>query len=36
MSILENASLMGVKIQKIMFQALELFKSKGGGDRPPD
>ena len=36
MSILENASLMGVKIPKILLQALELFKGKGGGDKPPD
>ena len=36
MSILENASLMGVKIPKIMLQALELFKGKGGDDHPPD
>ena len=36
MSILENASLMGVKIPKILLQALELFKGKGGGDHPPD
>ena len=36
MSVLENASLMGVKIPKILLHALELFKSKGGNDHPPD
>ena len=36
MSILENASLMGVKIPKILLQALGLFRNKGGGDHPPD
>ena len=36
MSILENASLMGVKIPGILLQALELFKGKGGGGHPPD
>ncbi len=36
MSVLENASLMGVKISKILLHALELFKSKGGNDQPPD
>ncbi len=36
MSILENASLMGVKIPRILLQALELFKGKGGDDHPPD
>ena len=30
MSILENAAALGVPIPKIMLQALELFKSKGG------
>ena len=35
MSILENASLMGVKIPKIMLQALELFKGKDGDGEPP-
>ncbi len=36
MSILENASLMGVKIPRILLQALELFKGKGGGDKQSD
>ena len=36
MSILENAAEMGVPIPKIMTQALELFKGKGGSDHPPD
>ena len=36
MSILENAAEMGVPIPKIMTQALELFKVKGGSDHPPD
>ena len=36
MSILENASLMGVKIPQILLQALELFRNKGGGKEPPD
>ena len=36
MSVLENASLMGVKIPKILLHALELFKSKGGNDHSPD
>ena len=35
MSILENASLMGVKIPRILLHALELFKGKDGGDHPP-
>ena len=33
MSILEIAAAMGVPIPKIMLQALELFKGKGGGDK---
>ena len=33
MSILENAAAMGVPIPKILLQALELFKGKGGGDQ---
>ena len=36
MSILENAAEMGVPIPKLMMQALELFKGKGGSDHPPD
>ena len=36
MSILENAAAMGVPIPKIMLQALELFKGKGGGDQTND
>ena len=36
MSVLENAAEMGVPIPKLMMQALELFKGKGGSDHPPD
>ena len=36
MSIRENAAEMGVPIPKLMTQALELFKGKGGSDHPPD
>lgn len=36
MSILENAARMGVPVPKILLQALELFKSKGGDQHPPD
>ena len=35
MSILENAAKMGVPIPKILLNALELFRSKGGEDNPP-
>lgn len=35
MSILENAAKMGVPIPKILLTALELFRSKGGDDKPP-
>ena len=33
MSVLENAAAMGVPIPKVLLQALELFKSKGGPDQ---
>ena len=37
MSIIENAATMGVPIPKAMISALELFRSKGGGNgKPPD
>ena len=37
MSVLENAAAMGVPIPKVLLQALELFKRKGGNDdHPPD
>ena len=36
MSILENAAAMGIPIPKILLQALELFRGKGGSDHPPD
>ena len=37
MSILENAAAMDVPIPKILLQALELFRTNGGGrDKPPD
>lgn len=37
MSVLENAAAMGVPIPKVLLQALELFKRKGGSDdHPPD
>ncbi len=36
MSILENAAAMGVPIPNVLLQALDLFKSKGGGGEPPD
>ena len=36
MSVLENAAAMGVPIPKVLLQMLELFKAKGGSDRPPD
>jgi len=37
MSILENAAAMGVPIPKILLQALEIFRAKGGVDeKPPD
>ncbi len=36
MSVLENAAAMGVPIPRILLQALEIFKSKGGSDKPPD
>lgn len=35
MSILENAAKLGVPIPKILLNALELFKSKGGDSTPP-
>ena len=36
MSVLENAAAMGVPIPKILSQALELFRGKGGGDQQHD
>ena len=37
MSVLENAAAMGIPIPKVLLQALELFKRKGGtDDHPPD
>ena len=36
MSVLENAAEMGVPIPKLMMQALELFKGKGGSNLSPD
>lgn len=37
MSVLENAAAMDIPIPRVLLQALELFKSKGGsGDKPPD
>jgi toxin secretion/phage lysis holin len=35
MSILENADAIGIPIPKILLQALELFRSKGGSDDQP-
>lgn len=35
MSVLENAAAMGVPIPKVLLQALELFKSKGGSNQEP-
>ena len=35
MSVLENAAAMGVPIPKVLLQALELFKSKGGPGQEP-
>lgn len=32
MSIIENAATMGIPIPKVLLRALELFRSKGGGD----
>lgn len=34
MSVLENAAAMDIPIPKILLQALELFKGKGGGNPP--
>lgn len=38
LSIVENAATMGIPIPKVMLRALELFRSKGGGDtdKPED
>ena len=36
MSILENAAAMGIPIPKILLQALELFRGKGGSEKPPE
>lgn len=35
-SILENAAAMGIPIPKILLRMLELFRSKGGEEKPPD
>lgn len=35
MSILENAAKIGIPIPKVLLNALDLFKGKGGGDNPP-
>ena len=35
-SIIENAAAMDVPIPHILRQALEMFRSKGGSDKPPD
>ena len=35
-SILENAATLGVKIPGVLLQALEIVRSKGGDDKPPD
>lgn len=36
MSVLENAAAMDIPIPKVLLQALELFKSKGGSAEPPE
>ena len=36
MSILENADAIGIPIPKVLLQALELFRSKGGSEPPHD
>ena len=35
LSVIENAARMGVPIPKVLLNALELFRSKGGDDKPP-
>ncbi len=35
-SILENAAALGVKIPQVLLQALEIVKSKGGENKPPE
>lgn len=35
-SVLENAATLDVKIPRVLLQALEIVRSKGGDDKPPD